>query len=405
MRIGGHTIKGHTFGQNNEVYGNIFRDNKAGAIKIQTGPHGKSAFCDNKCKGGCEVGGSASDDYKEAGGKCSDVMDTYWVDVTKAEVASNTEDSMDEEHDPEIEIKVSRDTKTLSKMDDSKMDDSKCYPVKIKNIKASSADGENTARSAVDGKAITRWSANGKDAWIEVDFYEAVEVNAVEISFYKGDERNQMFDVFMEGSEILKDQVSTGKTLAMQKFPFKPTKGSTLTIMGRGNSMNDWNSLTEMIVCGTSESKDYDEPNSKWASQCETVRKLDIAQISSTSDDGNKVENVLDGDMKTRWSANGPDPQEIILELEEPSFVMDVGMSTFKGDSRMNVFDVLVMDGNGWQDVIVDGSSNRGLGVESYDVGVEEVQQVKIVFYGYEEYDTKKMGTWNSVTEVELYGC
>jgi len=90
--------------------------------------------------------------------------------------------------------------------------------------------------------------------------------------------------------------------------------------------------------------------------------------------------------------------QEIVLELEEPSFVMDVGMATFKGDSRMNMFDILVMDSTGWQDVIVDGYSNRGLGVESYDVGVEEVQQVKIVFYGYEEYDTKKMGTWNSVT-------
>ena len=400
VRIGGHTIKGHTFGQNNEVYGNIFRDNRAGAVKVQTGPHGKSAFCDNKCKGDCKIGGSASDDHKDIEGKCSDVMDTYWVDVTKAEVASKTDDSVDEEREPEIEVKMSGDVKKLSNMGDSK-----CYPVKIKDIKASSAEGENTARSAIDGKAITRWSSNGKDSWLEVDFYESVEVNAVEISFYKGDERNQMFDVFVEGSEVLKDQVSTGKTLAMQKFPFKPTKGSTLTIMGLGNSMNDWNSLTEMIVCGTSESKDYDVTSSKGASQCETLRKLDIAKISSTSDDGNKVENVLDGDMKTRWSAEGPGPQEIVLELEEPSFVMDVGMATFKGDSRMNMFDILVMDSTGWQDVIVDGYSNRGLGVESYDVGVEEVQQVKIVFYGYEEYDTKKMGTWNSVTEVELYGC
>jgi hypothetical protein len=407
IRIGGHTINGHTFGQNNEVYGNVFKDNEAGALKVQTGPHKASTFCDNKCEGTCEVGGSVAKDYKDIEGECSGNMEIYWVDDTEAaEVVSkdskDSKDSSDGEPDGEPEVEV-----TVKGNDKSKSSDSKCFPVKIKDIKASCEDGKNTAHSAVDGKALTRWSAEGKDEWLELDFGASKEMNAVEISFYKGDSRKQSFDVFVEGEAVLEGQESSGKTLSMEKFPFSPTKGSSLTVMGKGNSENDWNSLTELIVCGTSESEDSssDSGDDKASNKCDKVRKLEVKKVTATSDDGNKAENVLDGDLKTRWSANGPDQQELTLELEEKSFVLDIGIAVRNGDTRRSFFDVLALTSHGWEEVIIDGTSNKGLGIESYDVGVEEAEEIKIVFYGYKDTESDEMETWNSITEVELYGC
>lgn len=410
VRIGGHTIDGHTFGQNNEVYGNVFKDNEAGALKVQTGPHKASTFCDNKCEGTCEVGGSVAEDYKDIEGECSGNMEIYWVDDTEAAevVPKDSKDSLDGEPDGEPEVEVKVKVRDNGDEDKSKSSDSKCFPVKIKDIKASSEDGKSTAHSAADRKALTRWSAEGRDEWLELDFGASKEMNAVEISFYKGDSRKQSFDVFVEGEAVLEGQESSGKTLSMEKFPFSPTKGSSLTVMGKGNSANDWNSLTELIVCGTSESEDSssDSGDDKASNKCDKVRKLEVKKVTATSDDGTKADNVLDGDLKTRWSANGPDQQELTLELEEKSFVLDIGIAVRHGDTRRSFFDVLALTtSHGWEEVIIDGTSNRGLGIESYDVGVEEAEEIKIVFYGYKDTESDEMETWNSITEVELYGC
>ncbi len=418
VRIGGHKINGHQFGQDNEVYGNIMRDNKAGALKVQTGPHKASTFCDNKCEGTCEVGGSVSDGFKDIEGKCSGVMDIYWIDGTKAKVTKDSKDSkdsedgetMDSKDEPEVKVTVkSNDKDSKDSKDSDDAEDSKCYPVKIKDLKASSKQGEQTARFAIDGKALSRWSTQGKDQWLELDFGSSQEINAVEIAFFKGDERKQEFEVYVEGKAVLEDEKASGKTLEMQKFPFKATKGSSVTIMGKGNDQNDWNSVTELIVCGTSkyeEDSDSSDGKDKGSSQCDKVRKLDVSKISATSEqDDNQAKNLLDGNLNTRWSAEGPEIQEVTLELEEPSFILDIGIAVHKGDTRKNHFDVLALTDHGWQEIIIDGSSNKGLGIESYDMGVEKVEKVKIVCYGYDDLTTGKTGVWNSITEVELYGC
>ena len=405
VRIGGHKINGHQFGQDNEVYGNIMRDNKAGDVKIQTGPHKVSTFCENECKGTCGVGGSESDGFKDIEGKCSGVMDIYWIDGTKAE--TKTEATAVSE---DGELMGPNFTVQSSSNGSKGPEDSTCYPVQIKDIKASSSQGEHTAHSAVDGKAVTRWSAEGTDQWLELDFGFSQEIGAVEIAFFKGDIRTQGFDVYVEGKPVLENQRSSGKTLGMQKFPFKATKGTSMTIMGKGNDENDWNSLTELIVCGTSK---YEEDKgtegtkgTKGTSQCDMIRKLEVSKISATSEDGeNKATNLLDGNLDTRWSSKGPEQQEVTLELDEPSFILDIGFAVHNGDTRRNHFDVLALTDHGWQEIIVDGSSNKGLGIESYDMGVEHVEKVKIVCYGYEDLRTGKAGAWNSITEVELYGC
>ena len=43
---------------------------------------------------------------------------------------------------------------------------------------------------------------------------------------------------------------STTKTKDMEKFDLKGAKGKYVKIVGHGNSQNEWNNITELVLCG-----------------------------------------------------------------------------------------------------------------------------------------------------------
>ena len=406
-----------SFGQEVEVYGNIFSDNAQGAVKVQTGAN-THKMCENTCKDGCEIGGSAADGYQDIKGKCSDLMEVFWVDNNKAaplatstKTAITSADGGEPENaqdakkpEPEFESTISE-SKGSSKSD-------KCYPVPIKDIDASSEDGKHTVHSAVDNKSITRWSAKNVGEWLQMDFGANTKLNAIEISFFKGDQRTQDFEVAVDGKAILTKQKSNGKTLAMERFPFpKAVEGSSVKITGGGNSENHWNSLTEVIVCGVDEPEPETESgdgDKKPKELCEKVEKLEINKVQTSADDGAefKADHLVDGDLKTRWAVSGQAEEEVKITLEKPSTVSEIGLAVYEGDNTKAFFDVMVeTEAHGWEEVVIDGESLRGKGIESYDLGMKGVKQVKIVCYGAENWDSGEAVELTSFTEVEVYGC
>lgn len=66
IRLGGHTIDGTVYGLGNDVYGNTFKQNQAGGLKIETDPQGK--ICGNNMSenGSKEVFGSKANNYYPA---------------------------------------------------------------------------------------------------------------------------------------------------------------------------------------------------------------------------------------------------------------------------------------------------------------------------------------------------
>lgn len=400
-----------------QVYGNVFADNKAGAIKLQTGAKEHPHLCENECKGGCKVSGSASEGNEDIEKACAGVMKIYWVDDTKA-APDAVSPSVDKAADGEPENAADADTKepepdfetTVKDKPEPKQSD-KCYPVPIENIHASSQQGEHTANMAIDKKFLSRWSAEGEGETLTLEFASKTKIDGVEISFLKGDERTQSFEVAVDGKNILKDQESNGKTLALERFPFpKAVDASSVTIKGGGNSKNKWNSLTELIVCGVEEQKattSKDDSSKPTDELCSAVEKLKIAKVGASADDGkNKPASVIDGDLKTRWAMEGAEEQDISLELEKPSTVSEIGLAVFEGDKTKQFFDVMVeTEEHGWEEVVIDGESVKGKGIESYDLGMKGVKTVKIVCYGMEDIDSGEQIEMNSFTEIELYGC
>lgn len=111
----------------------------------------------------------------------------------------------------------------------------------------------NFPANTLDGNLNSRWVAQGEGEWITYDLgrYELVE--SVAIAFYLGNTRTATFDVLLSNDNlnwrtVLTNATSSGTTLALQTFDFPDWPARYVRIVGYGNSVNNYNSFTEVAV-------------------------------------------------------------------------------------------------------------------------------------------------------------
>jgi hypothetical protein len=124
---------------------------------------------------------------------------------------------------------------------------SACQPV------TASADDGNVPANVLDGDLNTRWSASGNGQWIQFCLDDTLSVSGVQIAFYSGNTRTSTFDVLVGNDPLhwvtaAAGLVSNGTSLNLQTFSFTPATGKYVRIVGHGNSVNAWNSYTEVQV-------------------------------------------------------------------------------------------------------------------------------------------------------------
>ncbi len=121
--------------------------------------------------------------------------------------------------------------------------------------------------------------------------------------------------------------------------------------------------------------------------------------VIASSDDGNIPANTLDGDLETRWSAEG-DGEWIGYDLGGDGPVSEVRIAWFSGDERQTSFDIEVAAEaeTTWTTVFSGLSSGTTADLETYAFDTVEARYVRIVGHG-----NTKSG-WNSVAEVEITG-
>ncbi|MEI6894196.1 MAG: polysaccharide lyase family 7 protein [Colwellia sp.] len=126
--------------------------------------------------------------------------------------------------------------------------------------------------------------------------------------------------------------------------------------------------------------------------------ELEISTVSASSDDGNMAENTLDGDLSSRWSANG-DGEYITYDLGAISMVYSVDIAFYKGSSRSATFDVLLGNTEEQLELVASfDSSGNTVELESFDFVATPAQLVRIVGYG------NSSNSWNSLTDVNIFG-
>jgi hypothetical protein len=122
-----------------------------------------------------------------------------------------------------------------------------CEPV------SASADDGNVPANVLDNDLNTRWSANGDGQWIQFCLGSATTVTGVQIAFYNGNARTSKFDILTATDGInwttaRSGLQSSGTSLNLETFSITAVTAKYVRIVGHGNSVNAWNSYTEVKI-------------------------------------------------------------------------------------------------------------------------------------------------------------
>ncbi|MFW5759932.1 MAG: PKD domain-containing protein [Cyclobacteriaceae bacterium] len=133
--------------------------------------------------------------------------------------------------------------------------------------------------------------------------------------------------------------------------------------------------------------------------ELEEAEKLDIYEVTASTDDGNAPQNTLDSLFDTRWSAEG-EGQWICYKLNANDTVKYIKAAWYKGDERKAYFDIQYSsNGIDWNNLYTKGETcGTTCNLQVIDVKNTKAQYVRIVGYGNSE------NLWNSILEVEIYG-
>jgi quinoprotein glucose dehydrogenase len=127
----------------------------------------------------------------------------------------------------------------------------------IVTVSASSTQSGHSPANVLDGRQKTKWAANGKGEWLQLEFNQDREVSQVGIGFIAG-ERN--YDFELKGSLTGKDWKSLGKFQSPGKgsgvdnYEFKKAKMRFLRINVFGNNKNDWANIHAVKLDGVTRS-------------------------------------------------------------------------------------------------------------------------------------------------------
>jgi hypothetical protein len=119
-------------------------------------------------------------------------------------------------------------------------------------VTASANDG-NVPGNSVDNSLSTRWSADGDGQWIRFNLGARRRVSHVKIAFYRGNVRQERFDIQasdngIDWSPLLTSITNSGNSLQEETFDFGDVDAQYIRYLGHGNTANLWNSLTEFSI-------------------------------------------------------------------------------------------------------------------------------------------------------------
>jgi hypothetical protein len=124
----------------------------------------------------------------------------------------------------------------------------------VPGVSASVVQDGNPASQAVDGNLTTRWSGFGKGAFITADLGAQKPVCSVGVAWYQGDTRTNSFTVGLstDGTNFTQAYSGTsGMNLSLQTYPVTPASARYVRLTVNGNTVNDWASVNELEITGT----------------------------------------------------------------------------------------------------------------------------------------------------------
>lgn len=206
------------------------------------------------------------------------------------------------------------------------------------------------------------------------------------------------------GAELFWDDIKKEVTAKRNGNEIKLAIGDTLAHLNASEIILDApadivNSRTMVPLRFVSESLGA---SVSWDAETRTVSINDVpvsyavTSVTASADDGNKPENVIDGDYNTRWSAQGA---YCMLTLELPQLlpIGYVGVAWYVGNERTSSFEIELSENGTDYHSVFKGQSALTLNMTGYDAGGENARFVRIACMGNSE------NLWNSITEIKIY--
>lgn len=121
--------------------------------------------------------------------------------------------------------------------------------LRVAGVSASAEQAPNPAAHAVDGKATTRWSAEGEGVSIQLDLGEPKRIGSVEVLWQDGNHRRFRFSLECSENQREWSRVFAGESRGesgaeLYHFPVRVARYLRLT--GHGNARNSWTSILEI---------------------------------------------------------------------------------------------------------------------------------------------------------------
>ncbi len=160
---------------------------------------------------------------------------------------------------------------------------------------AASGDDGNIPCNTMDCSLSTRWSAQGEGQTIIYQLAEPSLLTSAKIAWSRGNERTASFNIEVSPDSVSWTQVysgqSSGTSLQLESYDVTDQVGSYVRIVGYGNSMNNWNSITEVEL--------YGEPDTSSGSN-----QPPVAALSATPTSG-KAPLAVNFDASSSTDADG----------------------------------------------------------------------------------------------------
>ena len=118
-------------------------------------------------------------------------------------------------------------------------------------VTASTNDG-NVPGNVVDNNLGTRWSANGDGQWLQLDLGGLHNLARMNVAVYNGNTRQNSFEIQVQNNAgawvTVRSAQSSGTTTAEESYDFPITVGRFVRYVGHMNTVNAFNSVTEVSI-------------------------------------------------------------------------------------------------------------------------------------------------------------
>ena len=114
----------------------------------------------------------------------------------------------------------------------------------------------NVPSNVLDNNLGTRWSSHGIGQWIRADLGSVKNICSVDIAWYNGNARQYHFVIATstDGTTFTNkfSGDSSGTTLNSEKYIIPATDARYVRVTVNGNTVNNWASITELDIFGSS---------------------------------------------------------------------------------------------------------------------------------------------------------